>query len=255
MAIPASMAESSGKGPESAGRALRDLVLDKPASARVFETFGLDYCCGGAQTLADACKAANRSVEEVTAALEKCDSAPPEKDWRSAPLAELAQHIVDTHHAFTQAEISRITGLIAKVVAAHGQNHPELPRVQTTFAGLAEELREHMRKEEELLFPYIAQMEEAARIKRRPPEPMFGTVQNPVAVMIMEHEASGQALEKIREMTKNYAVPSDGCASYQTLYLALPSFAEDLHQHIHLENNILFPRAIELESDLSGASR
>lgn len=255
MDTSARIADNSGKGSESAARSVRDFVLDKPASARVFETFGIDYCCGGAQTLAEACKAANHSIEEVTAALETCDVASPEKDWRSASLTELAQHIVDTHHAFTQAEITRLTGLIAKVVAVHGQNHPELSRVQMTFAGLAEELREHMRKEEDLLFPYIVQMEEAARIKRQPPEPMFGTVQNPVAVMIMEHEASGQALEKIRETTKNYAVPSDGCASYQALYQALPAFAADLHQHIHLENNILFPRAIELESDLSGIPR
>jgi regulator of cell morphogenesis and NO signaling len=255
MAIPVRIAESSAKGSGISGRAVRDLALEKPASARVFERFGIDYCCGGAQTLAAACKAANRSIEDVTAALDKCDSAVPEKDWRSEPLTELVQHIVDKHHAFTQAEISRLTGLIAKVAAAHGAKHPELSRLQTTFAGLAEEMREHMRKEEEMLFPYIDQMEEAARIRSRPPEPMFGTVQNPVALMVMEHEASGQALEKIREMTQDYAVPPDACASYRALYQALPAFAADLHQHIHLENNILFPRAIELESDLSGTSK
>jgi regulator of cell morphogenesis and NO signaling len=107
-----------------------------------------------------------------------------------------------------------------------------------------------MAKEEELLFPYIAEMEEAARVNRRPPAPMFGTVQNPVAAMIMEHEAAGQAFEKMREITKGYTVPPDGCASYQALYQALPAFAADLHQHIHLENNILFPRSVELESNL-----
>jgi regulator of cell morphogenesis and NO signaling len=106
-----------------------------------------------------------------------------------------------------------------------------------------------MEKEEELLFPYIAEMEEAARVKRQPSAPMFGTVQNPVAAMIMEHEAAGQAFEKMREITKGYTVPPDGCASYQALYQALPAFAADLHQHIHLENNILFPRSVELESD------
>jgi len=255
MGTPARITDNATKGSENAGRRVRDLVLDKPASARVFESFGIDYCCGGVHTLAEACKAANRSVEEVTAALEKCEPATSQKDWRNAPLTELAQHIVDTHHAFTQAEIARLTGLIAKVVGAHGQSHPELSRVQAAFAGLADELLEHMRKEEDLLFPYIAELEEASRIGRRPPEPMFGTVQNPVAVMIMEHEASGQALEKMRETTQNYAVPVDGCASYQVLYQALPAFAADLHQHIHLENNILFPRAVELESSLSGISR
>jgi len=236
---------------DRATTAVRDLVLEKPASARVFESFGIDYCCGGAQTLAEACKAASRPMEEVIATLEKCEPAASERDWRNAPLAELAQYIVDAHHTFTQAEITRLTGLIAKVIAVHGGNHPELLRVQLTFAGLSEELREHMRKEEELLFPYIAQMEEAARTRRRPPEPMFGTVQNPVAVMIMEHEGAALALERIREATTDYLLPSDGCASYKALYQSLPAFAADLHQHIHLENNILFPRAIELESDLS----
>ncbi len=243
--------ESANAVPALPGRQVRDVVLEKAAAARIFETFGIDYCCGGSQTLAEACKAANRSIEEVAAALEKCDSAAPERDWRGEPLAELAQYIVDKHHAFTQAEISRLKDLLAKVVAVHGKNHPELSRVQMIFAGLSEELREHMRKEEELLFPYIARMEEATRIKRRPPESMFGTVQNPVAVMIMEHEAAGQAFEKIRETTKDYAVPPDGCASYQALYQALPAFAADLHQHMHLENNILFPRAVELESQWS----
>ena len=236
---------------ESATRSVSDLVLENPAVARVFESFGIDYCCGGAKTLADACKAANQPIGEVAAALEKCDSIAPERDWQSAPLADLACYIVERHHSFTQAEISRLTGLIAKVVSAHGQKHSELFRLQAVFTGLSEELREHMRKEEEILFPYIAEMEEAARTRRHPPEPMFGTVQNPVAAMIMEHEASGAALEKIREITNGYAVPSDGCASYSALYQALPAFASDLHQHIHLENNILFPRAIELESDLS----
>lgn len=252
MNMPIRMADTS-RG-DRAGTAVRDLVLGKPASARVFESFGIDYCCGGAQTFAQACKTAGRTVEEVNAALEKCESTTSERDWRNAPLAELAQHIVETHHSFTQAEISRLTSLISRVIAVHGGNHPELSRVQMTFAGLSEELREHMRKEEELLFPYIAEMEEAARTRRRPPEPMFGTVQNPVAVMIMEHEGAAQALEKIRETTSDYLLPSDGCASYRALYQSLPAFTADLHQHIHLENNILFPRAIELESDLSGAS-
>jgi regulator of cell morphogenesis and NO signaling len=232
------------------GTSVRDLVLERPAAARVFETLGIDYCCGGSQTLAEACRTANRSTEEVGAALQKLDSAPPERNWRNASLTELAQHIVDKHHAFTQAEIIRLAGLISKVVAAHGGNHPELAQLQTIFAGLSEELRSHMEKEEQLLFPYIAEMEEAARVNRRPAVPMFGTVQNPEAAMIMEHEAAGQAFEKMSEITKAYTVPPDGCATYRLLYQALPAFAADMHQHIHLENNILFPRSVELESKI-----
>jgi regulator of cell morphogenesis and NO signaling len=232
-----------------------DLVLENPARARVLERLGIDYCCGGARTLADACQRANRSISEVAAELERAGSAPPETDWRNESLTELAQYIVDKHHRFTQTEITRLTSLINKVLTAHGNNHSELSRLETLFAGLAEELREHMRKEEALLFPYISEMEDAARTRRRLPEAMFGTVQNPVAAMIMEHEASGQALEKIREITNGYVVPVDGCATYRALYEGLPAFAADLHQHIHLENNILFPRAVELESDLSTHAR
>ena len=235
----------------NAEREVRDLVLEKPAAARVFEKFGIDYCCGGSQTLGDACKAAHRSVEEVTAEIEKSEPAPTERDWRNASLTELAEYIVDKHHTFTQTEINRLTDLFAKVVTAHGKNHPELARVQSIFEGLSQELRMHMTKEEQLLFPYIADMEEAARLKRRPPMAMFGTVQNPVAAMIMEHEASGQQLEKMREITNGYSVPPDACMSYRTLFQALPAFEADLHQHIHLENNILFPRSVDLESELS----
>jgi len=255
VAIPARADDRGVADSHGATPTVRDFVLARPASARVFEIFGIDYCCGGARTLAEACKAADRAVEEVTAALEMCELVTSERDWRNAPISELTRHIVEKHHTFTQAEIVRLTALISKVLAAHGHNHPELSRVQVAFVGLAEELREHMRKEEELLFPYIAQLEEAARLNRQPPEPMFGTVQNPVAAMIMEHEASGQTLEKLREITGNYIVPPDGCASYRALYQALPEFAADLHQHIHLENNILFPRAIELENDLSATQR
>lgn len=232
-------------------RVVRDLVLEHPAAARIFETFSIDYCCGGGQTLAEACQSAKCSIEEVSRAIAKCDSPAPERDWRTAPLADLAQYIVDRHHSFTRAEISRLAGLISKVVSAHGKNHPELLRVQRIFEGLSEELLQHMDKEEGLLFPYIEALEESARLSRRPPEPVFGTVQNPVAAMIMEHEASGQALDTMREATRNYALPASACVSFEALYQALPAFATDLHQHIHLENNILFPRAIELENDLA----
>ncbi len=249
MGSPPRVSESEHKTPLNVGTTLRDLVCETPAAARVFETLGIDYCCGGSRTLAEACKTANRSTEEVSAALHKLEAAPPEMDWRNSSLTELAQHIVDKHHAFTQTELVRLKSLISKVVSAHGKNHPELAGVQSIFEELSAELRAHMMKEEELLFPYIGEMEEAACLNRRPPAPMFGTVQNPIAAMIMEHEGAGQALDKIRELTNGYTVPPNGCASYQVLYQALPAFAADLHQHIHLENNILFPRSVELESN------
>lgn len=225
------------------------LVLERPGTAKAFELFGIDYCCDGARSLAEACKVGNLSLDAVVAELVKSPSTAPAVDWRRHSLTELADYIVEKHHRFTQAEIGRLSDLITKVAGVHGRNHPELVSVQTAFAALAEELRQHMSKEEDLLFPYVKELEETARTKKRTPDSPFGSVQNPVAVMIMEHEASGQALEKIRVLTGNYSAPSDACASYRTLYEALPLFAADLHQHIHLENNILFPRAIQLEND------
>jgi regulator of cell morphogenesis and NO signaling len=229
------------------GKTVREMVLENPAAARVFEKLGIDYCCGGNKSLAEACKNANLQAEEVIAALEKTESVPAERDWQNAPLAELADYIVAKHHAFTREEIKRLMPLIAKVVGVHGKNHPELLRVQELLGGLAQELTAHMMKEEQILFPYIAEMEAAVNSKRPLPPAMFGTVQNPVRMMVMEHDSAGQALHEMRQITNGFAPPADACVSYQTLYKAIAGFEADLHQHIHLENNILFPRVVKLE--------
>jgi len=230
-----------------AEKSVRELVLEKPAAARVFEKLGIDYCCGGNQSLVDACITAEVRMEKVIAALAKAEPVPAERDWRGAPLSKLTQYIVDQHHSFTRDEIERLVPLISKVVSVHGDNHLELLQVQSLFRGIAQELTMHMRKEEQVLFPYIARIEEAGNSKSPLPPAMFGTVQNPVRMM-MEHESSGQALRKMREVTNGFIAPPDGCVSYQTLYRALEAFEKDLHNHIHLENNILFPRSVDLEN-------
>jgi regulator of cell morphogenesis and NO signaling len=154
------------------------------------------------------------------------------------------------HHAFTREELVRLEALLAKVSGVHGQNHPELFQIQDQFGKLRGELEPHMLKEESVLFPYIVRMEEATLANKTLPPPPFRTVQNPVRVMMAEHDAAGYILGRIREATSDYAVPPDGCISYKTLYSALTALEVDLHQHIHLENNILFPRAVAME-DLS----
>lgn len=184
----------------------------------------------------------------MAAALEKPEPAPADRDWRGAPLSELVRYIVDKHHSFTREEINRLAPLISKVISVHGKNHPELLQVQSLFQDLAKELTVHMMKEEQILFPYIQEMEEAVNRKRSLPPAMFGTVQNPVRMMMMEHDSSGQTLHRIREATNGYVAPPDGCVTYQTLYRALEAFEKDLHSHIHLENNILFPRSVDLEN-------
>lgn len=235
-------------------KTVREMVLANPAATRIFEKFGIDYCCGGEKSLAEACSSAKVSMEEVAAALDKRLPEGDERDWTRASLAELAAHIVTKHHRFTREEIRRLTALLAKVIGVHGGNHEELRQIQTLFAELAHEMTTHMMKEEHMLFPYIEELEAAVDRRLRLVRPMFGTIQNPVRIMMMEHDSSGQVLHKIRELTNDFAPPADACISYQTLYKVLQEFEADMHQHIHLENNILFPRAVELEASVIGTS-
>jgi regulator of cell morphogenesis and NO signaling len=164
-----------------------------------------------------------------------------------APLSELIAHIKDTHHRYVREELARLGPLFAKVCSVHGTNHPELDGIRATFGGLAQELTTHMMKEEMVLFPYIVRMEEAVMEKEPILASPFGSVRNPVAMMIHEHDSAGNALREMRHASGGYAAPADACTSFQTLYRALAEFEADLHQHIHLENNILFPRAVEME--------
>jgi regulator of cell morphogenesis and NO signaling len=171
-------------------------------------------------------------------------------NWQSRqhePLADLVAHITSTHHKYTREEIARLRPLFDKVYSVHGKNHPELQQVRASFQEVAQELTPHMMKEEMMLFPYIVRMEEAVIQKEPILPPPFGTVQNPVAMMMREHDSAGDALRVMRQASAGYTPPGDACISYQTLYKALAAFETDLHQHIHLENNILFPRAIEME--------
>jgi regulator of cell morphogenesis and NO signaling len=170
-----------------------------------------------------------------------------DRNWQTEPLSELIAHINTTHHKYTREEIARLGPLFDKVVSVHGKNHPELAHVRAAFRGLAQELTMHMMKEEAVLFPYIVRMEEAVVQKEPVLPPPFGTVRNPVTMMMHEHDSAGDALRAMRQASTQYTPPGDACISYQTLYKALADFEKDLHQHIHLENNILFPRAIEME--------
>jgi regulator of cell morphogenesis and NO signaling len=154
---------------------------------------------------------------------------------------------MNTHHKYTREQIARLGPLFAKVCSVHGANHPELLELRDVFSGLTQELTVHLMKEEMVLFPYIVRMEEAVMEKAPILPAPFGTVQNPVAMMEHEHDSAGNALRAMREISRGYTTPPDACASFETLYKALAELEADLHQHIHLENNILFPRAIEME--------
>jgi len=230
---------------------VRDLAAGVPGATRVFENFGIDYCCGGHRTLAEACREASLPVEDLTRSLEDAERASQdtgaERDWRQESLTALTEHIIDTHHCGARQELDRLERLFDKVCSRHGEKHPELFEAQKTFYQLKRDLIPHMLKEEQVLFPYITRMEEAAGEGRAVPPPFFGKVRNPVRMMMTEHDTAGDLLRQWRGITNGYMTPPDACISFQTLYQALAAFEADMHQHIHLENNVLFPRAVEME--------
>ena len=232
-------------------KTVRELALENPVATRVFEKLGIDYCCGGNKSLEEACRAAKLNPDQVLGALDKAEqsahAAQEEHNWQTEALADLIAHIKNTHHVYTREELARLGPLFDKVCSVHGKNHPELLQIRGFFQCLAQELTTHLMKEEMVLFPYVKRMEEAA-IENEPMVPApFGTVQNPVSMMEHEHDSAGNALRAMRAASNGYAAPADACVSYQTLYRALAEFEADLHQHIHLENNILFPRAVAME--------
>ncbi len=234
----------------SATQTVRDIALQQPTSIRVFEHFGLNFCCGGRIPLAEACAASNLEVDAVLAALEAAANgpAPHTEDWSRSTLEALSQHIVATHHAYAKAELPRLALLAQKVVHRHGDTQPELPLIQSTLAQLDAELTHHFAKEETVLFPYITQLERSAATATTPPRHCFGTLANPIAMMTQEHDAASELLAQIRQLSHEFTTPIGACPTYCAFYQGLSEFEQDLHHHIHLENNLLFPRALHLET-------
>jgi regulator of cell morphogenesis and NO signaling len=222
-----------------------DLVLERPSRSRVFERFGIDYCCGGRKALAAACAERGADLDEVTLALD--DPGPADADdvdWRSRPVSELRDHIVNHHHAYLRDELPPMRLLVDKVATAHGGAHPELLDIRATFAAMADELEQHMVKEEQVLFPACVALESDGEAGFP-----FGSVENPIGLMLHEHNEVAAALAELRTLTHDYEVPADACASYRSMLDRLHALEMDTHRHVHEENNVLFPRAIELEAD------
>ena len=226
---------------------LGELVMARPETMRYFERLGIDYCCGGHRSLAEACQVAHQDPAEVLKGLATLEApaagVPSLRDWTQAPLADLIGHIVATHHDHLREELPRLELLLEKVLRAHGERHAELGRVGELYRALVADLTPHMLKEEQILFPFIRQMELG-----QPGSSCFGTVQSPIRVMELEHEAVGALLTELRELTGAYTVPADGCATFRALYLGFESLEQDLHLHIYLENQILHPRATAMEA-------
>ncbi len=232
-----------------AEQTVREIALDNPASVRVFESLGIDYCCGGKHSLRDACLRANVPEESVLKLLANLEKTRHEEagEWTEAPFAELTAHIVNRHHDFVRKESPRLAALLEKVATRHGKAHPELAAIKDLFAAMAQELSIHMLKEEQVLFPYLNSMDTAVRNGKPAPPAFFGSVRNPIAHMLADHEDAGASLAQMSSLTGRYQLPPDACPSYTALYHGLEEFERDLHQHVHLENNILFPRALEME--------
>ena len=227
-----------------------ELAARMPRSAQVFEQFGIDYCCGGGQAFDQVCRARGLDPAAVLAAIERqadpATGAASQPNWQSTPLNLLIDHIVGTHHVYMKTQLPRLDGMLEKILAKHSARHGAvlLPLAET-FRAMKEELEGHLMKEETILFPLIRSLEEGGPAAR---EFHCGSVQNPSRVMVAEHDSAGQALGSMRQLTNGYTPPEDACNTFRAFYFGLEQMERDLHRHIHLENNILFPRAVALES-------
>lgn len=224
------------------------LVAERPSRSRVFENWGLDYCCGGKRPLNEACAEAQIDLGDVLRDLETVEddsSSLYDPDWTVAPLAKLVDHIVATHHGYLRAELPRLTELIRKVRGAHGARHPEIHELAAIFGEFRLEIETHAAKEEQILFPFLRALAMPAPL----PEFVCGSVAHPIARMEQEHDDAGVALQKMRMLTHDYSAPEDACNTFLALLDGLRGLEADMHQHVHKENNILFPRALALEAD------
>ena len=226
------------------------MVVERPQRSRVFDRLHIDYCCGGKRTLEEACTKRGLDLKTVIAELEAFDAEAEAQGDAVRPanltMTELADDIERTHHAYLREELPRLGGLVKKVSAVHGQAHPWLSRLTSVYAELVAELEPHMLKEEQILFPLIRELDQATTA----PSFHCGSVGNPIRMMEMEHQNAGAALDRIREMTTDYEIPEGACNSFRAMLSGLEHLEADLHLHIHKENEILFPKASEMEAKL-----
>lgn len=229
---------------------VRDIVRQYPAAVPVFEALGIDYCCGGTKSLQDACERQKVPLSKALNDLADALVVRPGKDdqhWVTSSLGELAAHVVAQHHSYAKRELPRLGALAAKVHLRHGHVHPELHQLCELVGALRSEMSPHMLKEEQVLFPRLSAMEQAAANGTALEPAFFGALINPIRHMMSDHDDTGELLRSIRRLTHDYKLPEDACMSYQALYQGLSDLEKDTHLHIHLENNILFPRALEFE--------
>lgn len=229
-----------------------EIVAGDFRTAAVFQEFGIDFCCGGRRTVLEACQERHIDADVVLDAVSRScavpGAAPRFDEWSTDTLIG---YIVGHHHTYVRRALPSLTAHTQKIAAVHGSRHPELREVALLAQDIAAEMNVHMAKEEGVLFPYIAAVAEAVQNGIPAPRAPFGKIDNPIRMMEEDHDATGAAMARIRELTENYRVPEDGCTTYRVCLQELEAFEQDLHAHVHLENNILFPKARKLAAPMS----
>lgn len=232
-------------------KTLGQLVAENYKSADVFKSYGLDFCCGGNRNILSVCNDKGidyqKISQELEAVLSKTDDFSDE--IKNYELGQLIDYILDTHHTFVRNESPLIKQYLEKLVRVHGNKNSNLELIYNLFCKMSDELERHMLKEEQILFPYIKNLYQAKKESLIKPKAFFGTVNNPIRMMLLEHETTGEDLAKMSELTENYSIPDYACNTYKVTFNKLKDFQDDLLRHVHLENNILFPKAVKLDND------
>lgn len=230
-----------------------DIVAKDFRTAAIFKKKGIDFCCKGGRTITEACVNTKLNPEEIYQEIENLPNRDGDTiDFNTWPLDLLADYVEKTHHHYVREKTPMLQGFLDKLCKVHGDRHPELFEIKDLFNGSADDLGAHMIKEEQILFPFIKKMVAAQKEGESLPQHPFGTVENPVNMMKHEHTVEGERVRKIGELCNEYLPPADACNTFRVTYAMLQEFENDLHKHIHLENNILFPKAILLEKTFNG---
>jgi regulator of cell morphogenesis and NO signaling len=235
---------------ELSNKKVGSIVAENFKTAQVFSKYGIDFCCKGGVSLKQACANKGVDINQISNDLQRAVILPEEIHYVDFGLSQLIDHILVNHHQYVENTIPVLNAYLQKLAKVHGERHPELLKIRDQYLMASEALISHMKKEELILFPYIKAMEEARNNHYPLSQPHFGHIDNPIHLMEDEHDTEGERFRRISELSNAYSPPSDGCQTYKVAFAMLKEFEEDLHTHIHLENNILFPKAIELYNQI-----
>lgn len=232
-------------------KTVASFVAENYKTADVFKKYHIDFCCGGNISLEAICSKNNINLEEISNDLDKIfnENISPDENYNSWSVGKLVYHILDNHHVYIRTSIPTIETYLLKLKKVHGENHPELIQIQELFYKMARDLEQHLMKEENIIFPYALQLN-SVNNSSEVPKPFFGSIKNPINMMHFEHESAGNEAKLIRKLTNDFLPPEDACNTYRVAFKKLEEFETDLFKHVHLENNILFPKIIDLESKI-----